>query len=155
MMMCIGTGCAGLSRKLAPPSVAAPWSKLAGFRWDPKARSVELPNDIRQLDGQRVEVRGYLVPLETNGDRVVSFVLVRDQMMCCFGKVPAPNEWILVSLSPSFPVQISLAPDRPICVTGVLQARVEEEKGVILSIYWMQAEKVLEVQGTSPGWKAP
>ena len=112
----------------------------------------EVPSALRTLDGQRLRLNGYVVPLEMEGQRIQSFLLVRDQMLCCFGKMPALHEWVFVE----FPrgAGLELQSDRPVEVSGRLWAREEREKGVVTSLYRMEAEKVQVLEGTPPGWKA-
>lgn len=56
-----------------------------------------IPATARQLDGQRVFIKGYVFPgLQTKGIR--QFVLVRDKGDCCFGGNPKITDRIQVQL---------------------------------------------------------
>jgi hypothetical protein len=56
-----------------------------------------IPAPARQLDGQRVFIKGYVFPgLQTKGIR--EFVLVRDKGDCCFGGNPKITDRIQVKL---------------------------------------------------------
>ncbi len=51
-----------------------------------------IPASVRALDGRAVAVEGFMLPTMANKDRVTGFVLLKDQMGCCFGIAPAMNE---------------------------------------------------------------
>ncbi len=66
------------------------------------------PEGVAALDGERVEIVGYMIPEEWQRREVTEFMLVRDLLACCFGGAPQPDEWIHVSMkkgsgSPYFP----------------------------------------------------
>jgi hypothetical protein len=43
-----------------------------------------IPDDIRQLEGEKVFIKGYMRPQEFKSN-LASFLLVRDNQQCCFG----------------------------------------------------------------------
>lgn len=60
-------------------------------------QSGDLPNSARLLDGQRVRIRGFMVPdFQESGLR--AFLLARDNEPCCFGRNPRPCDVIHVAL---------------------------------------------------------
>ena len=66
------------------------------------------PGAVAALDGEQVEIVGYMIPEEWQRREVTEFMLVRDLLACCFGGAPQPDEWIHVSMkagsgSPYFP----------------------------------------------------
>ena len=152
LLLLLLTGC-GLQpgQETSYPCVA--WKTLTGFPCpNTKSSSVPIPAEVKSLDGQRLQLSGYMVPLEMEGTRTQSFLLVRDQMLCCFGKMPALNEWVFVEFPKGAGQE--LQPDKPLVVSGRFRAREEKEKGVVLSLYRMEAEKVEVLQGTPKDWKA-
>lgn len=69
---------------------------------------IRFPKQIADLDDQRVEITGYMIPVEWQHREVTEFMLVRDLLACCFGGAPQPDEWIHVSMdegkgTPYFP----------------------------------------------------
>jgi hypothetical protein len=102
----------------------------------------EPPLAVRQLDGRRITIRGYLVPLAIEERRITSFHLVRYSFdQCCFGVTPLPNEWILVN------IPHHRAP--PVMQTGVAEVQgllavghEYTEDGQLISFYRMKAEAV-------------
>ena len=59
---------------------------------------VRFPDAVAALDGERVEIVGYMIPEEWQRREVTEFMLVRDLLACCFGGAPQPDEWIHVSM---------------------------------------------------------
>ena len=89
------------------------FKNLAGFKYEypyeePKGKPWELkeqfdkrvPEHIRKLNGQNISIKGFMLPVETKKDRVLTFLLMPDQQACCFGRVPEPNEWLVVDMLP-------------------------------------------------------
>ncbi|MCP3918003.1 MAG: DUF3299 domain-containing protein [bacterium] len=58
-----------------------------------------LPDRLAALDGERVTLRGYVIPHAIQGSETTEFMLVRDLGDCCFGGVPGPDEWIAVKMA--------------------------------------------------------
>jgi hypothetical protein len=57
-----------------------------------------VPPDAKELDGQKVFIKGYVYPgSKQNG--ITQFLLVRDQGTCCFGGNPKLTDRILVKLA--------------------------------------------------------
>src|SRR5687768_13874846 len=63
---------------------------------DPFERSM-LTKKIEDLHGQQIRIRGYMLPsFQQKG--ITQFVLVRDNMECCFGPGAALYDCIMVEL---------------------------------------------------------
>ena len=58
----------------------------------------QIPAGIQALDGKRVVIEGFLLPVKMNDSRAVEFLLMRNQSMCCYGVPPKINEWITVEM---------------------------------------------------------
>ncbi len=99
----------------------------------------KIPTLIQALNGRRVAVTGYVMPLRTQGRGVTQFLLARDQLSCCFGPSPQMNHWIYVTMPRGDfrPRVFSLA-----TVTGTLHVGELMKQGVLQSIYRMDAEMV-------------
>ncbi|MCG3205808.1 MAG: hypothetical protein KCHDKBKB_02531 [Elusimicrobia bacterium] len=79
----------------------------------------DLPVDVKALKGEKVAIRGYMIPLEVEKEGVKTFALVRDLASCCFGGTPKLNEWVHVTMKP--PVTAPYFAYRPIVVSGTLE----------------------------------
>jgi hypothetical protein len=101
-------------------------------------RSMLTPKAESLLD-KRIRIRGYMYPtLRKQG--LTQFVLVRDNLECCFGPGAALYDCIVVSMTRGKTAEYSI---RPIAVEGTL--RLEELKGPdgrTLAIYQMAGEAV-------------
>ncbi|TWT85290.1 hypothetical protein Pla123a_00970 [Posidoniimonas polymericola] len=101
-------------------------------------RSMLTPS-IEALHGQRIRIRGYILPTAQKRG-IKQFVLVRDNQECCFGPGAALYDCILVSMEPGESTEFSI---RPVSVEGRLA--VEEfpgPDGRPLAIYQMTGETV-------------
>ena len=94
-----------------------------------------LTKEIVDLDGQLIKIRGYILPsFQQKG--ITRFVLVRDNMECCFGPGAALYDCIVVEMergkSTSFTV-------RPITVEGIFTVReYKGPDGKHLAIYHLK-----------------
>jgi hypothetical protein len=113
---------------------------------------VLVPESIRLLGGQPLRLTGYMMPVEVEGREVRTFVLVRDQQLCCFGRMPAMNEWVLVRTGSSGLVAMNM--DEPIVVEGNFEVGEDIEEGAVMSLYRMVADTVMRSEGKPKGWKA-
>ena len=82
-----------------------------------------LPKEIESLEGQLVRLRGYMLPsFQQSG--IKKFVLVRDNMECCFGPGAAIYDCVIIEMQGSASASFSV---RPMAVEGVFS--VSEFKG--------------------------
>lgn len=98
-----------------------------------------LTRAIEDLDGERIRIRGYILPTPRRAG-LKSFVLVRDNLECCFGPGAALYDCILVEMEPGETAEFS---SFPVAVEG--RFAVEEFIGPddkTLAIYRMEGESV-------------
>ncbi|MBL6721382.1 MAG: DUF3299 domain-containing protein [Planctomycetes bacterium] len=76
------------------------------------------PEKVQALDGQEIELLGYMIPTEYIDTQVREFMLVRDTGACCYGGIPRPDEWALVAVEPE--EGFEYFPYLPIVVKGKL-----------------------------------
>lgn len=122
---------------------------LADFEYEvPTTEEVEkgthkkgqIPEDVLSLDGKRIEIEGYMVPMEVEKGMVKSFVLSRSLAGCCFGDWPILNEWVDVVMKPGEGAEY--VPYAPVLVVGRLTVSEAVDEYGVLSIYRMVAETV-------------
>ena len=98
-----------------------------------------LTPSIEKLFGRRIRIRGYMFPtLKKRG--LTQFVLVRDNLECCFGPGAALYDCILVHMQDGKSAEYSI---RPVAVEGTF--RFEEfvdYDGTIRAIYHLDGEAV-------------
>ncbi len=115
---------------------------LAGYDFD--GRSV--PPRITEFHERQVAVSGFMVPLTTDLEGVVDFILVKNQLLCCYGQTPKMNEWIYVLMEGDSRTQARL--DQPITVAGRLLVGADEKDGQLLSLYRMVADEVVPMESS-------
>jgi hypothetical protein len=94
---------------------------------------------IEALAGQQINIRGYMFPTSTQNG-ITQFVLVRDNLECCFGPGAALFDCILVRMEPGKTTSYSY---RPIAVQGKFGIQeMPGPDGRPLAIYHMTGETV-------------
>ncbi|MHC4875704.1 MAG: hypothetical protein ACYTGL_04345 [Planctomycetota bacterium] len=96
----------------------------------PKAPEL-MPDWLKQLDGKRVRIRGFMYPPFSETD-IRAFTLARDTEICCFGRNPLPYDLIDVFLREG--VKTDYIDLRPFDVVGVFHIGEEIEPGYLYSI---------------------
>jgi hypothetical protein len=104
---------------------------------EPFRRDMLTPT-IEKLDGQRVRIRGFIFP-PPQQTGLTRFMLVRDNMACCFG----PGSWlydrIKVDMVPGASTDYKLG---PIVVEGVFDVHeIRMPDGSYMAIYRLTADK--------------
>jgi hypothetical protein len=122
----------------APREVTFDDIKLDMEKGSPFTRAL-LPKRVTALAGERIRIRGYILPsFQQTG--LTQFVLVRDNQECCFGPGAALHDCIVVRMEPGKTTSFSI---RPVAVAGTF--RIDELKapdGTHLAIYAMDGEEV-------------
>jgi hypothetical protein len=98
-----------------------------------------LTDEIEALAGQQIRIRGYILPsFQQSG--LTQFVLVRDNMECCFGPGAALYDCVLVDMVPGRSTEFSI---RPVAVEGTFDIRpFLGPDGKHLAIFHLDGEKV-------------
>lgn len=99
-----------------------------------------VPAWVREYDGKRVVLTGYLMPLQLENGRTNKFVMMRDVNTCCYGAVPNMNDYLVVSMNGAGiePVQ-----DIPVELVGIFRIDHRYEDGYVVSLFTMTGEKFL------------
>ncbi len=105
---------------------------------NPFLRSMLTPA-IEKLDGSRIRIRGFIFPPPQKAG-LRRFVLVRDNMSCCFGPGAALYDSIVVDMPPGETTEYNVS---PISVEGTFNVKVVSmTEGKTISIYHLAAERV-------------
>ena len=136
---------------------AVGFDRLASFEFTPPAYDQaapganppprgadQIPARIRELDGRKVSVVGFMLPVRMEDGLVKEFLLVKDPMMCCYGVMPRINEWVVVRMTGK-----GVAPlmDVPVSFLGTLRVGELYENGYLTGIYVLEGERMGEVKG--------
>jgi hypothetical protein len=114
-------------------------------RIDPRLRAkmlkVDVPDRVQVLNGQKISVVGFMIPMTMDKEGVYSFILAQSQMTCCYGMVPKFNQWIYVTMDPG--KTTSQLMDVPITVFGTLSVGMKLDKDSMgWCLYRMTSDKV-------------
>jgi hypothetical protein len=105
---------------------------------EPFQRSM-LTDKIEGYAGRTIRIRGYMLPSFVK-DGITKFVLVRDNMECCFGPGAALYDCVIVQLQPGKATSYSV---RPIAVTGIFSiSEWRDFDGAIRAIYHLEGQEV-------------
>ncbi|HVZ80419.1 MAG TPA: DUF3299 domain-containing protein [bacterium] len=106
-----------------------------------KKRTYDIPAPIRTLNGQKVEVVGFMIPMATDKEKVSSFILAQSRMTCCYGVTPKLNQWIYVKMVPGSEIEGIM--DVPVTVHGTLDiGREFDEENGGWCLYRMSSDRV-------------
>lgn len=100
----------------------------------------DIPPQIKALNGEKIEIGGFMLPLEGEDDNLQSFVLLENQLACCFGAIPLLNEWIFVEVPKR--KRIRSHQDEPIVLYGTLRVGAEFEDGMLNGIYHLNLDRL-------------
>ena len=121
--------------KITPP----PFDPNAKPGSDGPSLGNQIPDAIRSLDGHKAVVTGFMLPIKMEGGLVTEFLLMRSQMMCCYGVMPQVNEWVLVRMAKG----VHQLMDVPVSFGGQLHVKELYENGFLTAIYELDGEKML------------
>jgi hypothetical protein len=98
-----------------------------------------LTEKIEKLSGKPIRIRGYILPsFQQRG--ITQFVLVRDNMECCFGPGAALYDCILVQMEQGKSTSFTV---RPVAVTGTFSiSELKGPDGKHLAIYRLLGREV-------------
>jgi hypothetical protein len=105
---------------------------------DEPFKKTALTAKVKELDGKWIKIRGYILPsFQDTG--IKQFVLMRDNMECCFGKGAALHDCILVEMLDDATTTFTV---RPVTVIGKFTIKeVVDAEGKQLAIYRLDARE--------------
>jgi hypothetical protein len=112
--------------------------KFEHQKGDPFKASLLTPA-VKKLEGKNIRIRGYIYPtFQAKG--ITDFVLVRDNMQCCFGPGAALFDCIVVKMVDGASASYSV---RPVSVEGVFSVEeIFDPEGKTLAIYHLDGKEV-------------
>lgn len=102
-------------------------------------KSGAIPPRVQALNGKRVRISGYMLPVKLENGLVKECLLLRNQMMCCFGRRPELNEWVIVKMKGK---GVPSTMDTPVSFYGTLHVGEMFENGVFEGLYQFDGEKI-------------
>lgn len=128
------------------------FDRLSGFAFNPEpydpvkpdaqppSAADQIPDRVKQLDGKKAVVTGFMLPVKTDKGLVTELLLMKDAMMCCYGVVPQINEWIVVRMANG----VQALQDVPVSFYGKLQVKEMYDNGYLSGIYLLEGEKMAQ-----------
>ena len=104
----------------------------------------QISPQIQAMNGKKVEVEGFMLPLDMSEGNLRTFMLLKDQMACCFGNMPRLNEWVYVRVPKK--KKISIHQDVPITLLGTLRVGAKFEGEVLTGIYHLDLDNIQMAQ---------
>jgi hypothetical protein len=111
--------------------------ELGNFPFDPNKDS-DVPADVKALDGAKVRLRGYMLPL-TQANHVTDFALLPSLMGCCFGEPPGVEHIITCRIPKARALE--LVADE-ILVEGTLRVKVIRDEDYTTEIFSLEVSSV-------------
>lgn len=100
------------------------------------------PAWLKGLSGQRVRIRGFMVPPGQESD-LPFFVLARDTGVCCFG--PNPTPYYLIAVTMREGTTADYIPNRPFDVAGRFKIELSIlEDGTVAGLYFIEDAQVVD-----------
>lgn len=109
---------------------------LAGFPY--AADGGMIPQRVRELDGTRVAVSGFMLPVRYDNG-VQEFLLNANLDMCYFGAPTLPHQFVVVTMTGGRGTPVV---HTPVDVYGTLHVKEERRGDRIVSLYRMQGEAI-------------
>ena len=107
---------------------------LGGFDYE---KDEKIPVKVKNLNGKTIKVIGFMLPVDFDSGAVKSFMLLKNQMGCCFGIRPRANDYVYVEMPEGKSAKYIM--DTPLKITGKLEIVKENLVG---GLYSMSANKV-------------
>ncbi len=131
------------------------FDRLSGYRFVPPAfdpvadaknpptGDEQIPAEVKNWNGKKAVITGFMLPVKLEKGKCVEFLVMANQMACCFGSVPNMNDWVVVRMKSGTPV----IQDVPISFYGTLKVGAMFENGYMTGIYELDGEKMGEIKG--------
>jgi hypothetical protein len=116
-----------------------------GEKPDPELMSKNsIPNEIKALNGQKISLSGFMMPIDLDAEGSREFVLNGNFDMCGFGGPTSINQWVVVKYTGNGKVPYM---HLPMTIFGELEVGEEYRDGSLFSIYRMKAKAASTTRG--------
>jgi hypothetical protein len=103
--------------------------------------SDKVPAAVKALDGKKVALQGFMIPLDFQDGGTNEFIFVRIVPACYFCQKPRINDWIEVKTVGG--KRVPYNGDDPITIAGTLDVGEVYDGAYLLSFYRMSADRVV------------
>jgi len=111
-----------------------------GVEFDFSRFASRVPRSIRNLNGTKVAIEGFMVPTVVDESNLVKeFLLMPDQLSCCFGQAPEANGWVVVRSDSG----VSVFMDQVIRVLGTLSVEERWDEEFFVGLYHLDCQELI------------
>jgi hypothetical protein len=104
-------------------------------------KPIPIPPEIKALNGKRVAVRGFVIPLETDGKNIKTFLFADQLLTCLFCMGLGYDQWIMGTAVNGKGFHLSDEQyEEAMTVYGILEIGERYQEGQLESIYRIKAE---------------
>jgi uncharacterized protein len=122
----LGAGVSDAAAQRGAQAEIADWRMLAGLDYN----TGQMSDALRSVNGKRVRVPGYMVPLDDSARGVTEFILVPYYGACIHTPPPPPNQMVYVKMTGNRRVEVNLW--EPIWIEGELNvSEIDSPYGAI------------------------
>lgn len=100
----------------------------------------QISPQIQAMNGKKVEIQGFMLPLDMLEGHLRTFMLLKDQMACCYGNIPRLNEWVYVRVPKK--KEINIHQDVLVTLFGTLRVGAKFEREVLTGIYHLELDRI-------------
>jgi hypothetical protein len=124
--------------KFEPPA----YDPVADAKLPPPTGEEQIPAEVKSWSGKKAMITGFMLPTKMENGKATEFLIMANQMACCFGTVPNMNDWVVVRM----PQGVAVIQDVPISFYGTIKIGAMYENGYMTGIYEMDAERMGDVK---------
>jgi hypothetical protein len=126
----------GFDRLSSYKFIAPEYDPVANPKATPPTGDEQIPPIVKGWNGKKAIVTGFMLPTKLENGKAVEFLLMANQMACCYGTVPNMNDWVIVRIPRGVPIM----QDVPISFRGTFKVSATFESGYMTGIYQLDAE---------------
>lgn len=125
-------------RELTDFDYSVEWEK-DGKEFEFSAYAQRVPKKLRKISNTKVAIEGFMIPtIVDENNELKEFLLLPDQMSCCFGQTPEANGWVVVSAQQGAEVMM----DRIIRITGELAVEERWDEEFFVGLYHIVCDEI-------------
>ena len=133
-----------------PDAYSMPFDQWVNSGKKEKKKAVKpvIPDAIKRLDGTKISISGFMMPFDVEENGVLTFSLVKNIMICCYGLAPKVNETIMCNMPKGQHAKFFY--NVPIKVSGTLAVGEVKEDGYVLALYRLSVDKIEKDEKPDP-----
>jgi len=132
----------GFDRLSSFKFVTPAYDPVTDAKTPPPTGDEQIPGTVKKWSGQKAVITGFMLPTKLDNGKATEFLIMANQMACCYGTVPNLNDWVVVHM----PQGVQVVQDIPISFYGKIKVGAMYENGYMTGIYEMDAEKMGEIK---------